>query len=214
MWIRRLIMKQQIDLKELERKVWTSFYEDGLEDIFLGCVILMFALAPFLSRIGFGDFWSSVVFIPFWTLIYLLLVFLRKKVVIPRIGVVSFGQARRKRLVKFNILMLVVLSIALILGIVFFRGSATHAWVNNLRFIVVMLICFGLAAYFLGFVRLYVYGILVTGSIPIGEWLYSNVGIPHHGFPVTFGFTAVIIILTGVTLFFRLLRKNPRLKEA
>ena len=207
-------MKQQIDLKQLERKVWTSFFEDGLGDIFLGCIVLMLATAPLLSRLGWGDFWSSAVFIPFWAAMYLLLVFLRKKVVIPRIGVVSFGQARKKRLVKFNILMLVVLSVGLILGFVSFRGSTTQGWVHGLRFIAMVLICSGLAGYFLGFVRLYVYGFLVAVSFPVGEWLYSNVGVPHHGFPVTFGITAGIIILTGVILFLRLLRKNPRLKEA
>lgn len=205
-------MEQQIDLKQLERKVWTSFYEDGLGDIFLGCIVLMFALAPFLSR-RLGDFWSSAVFIPFWAIVYLLLVLLRKYVVIPRIGVVRFGRARKKRLIKFNIVMLVVLSIGLTLGIVSFRGSTTQAWVHNLRFIAIVLICFGFAAYYLGFVRLYIYGILVALCIPIGEWLYSHAGIPHHGFPVTFGITAGIIIITGFILFLRFLRKNPRSKE-
>jgi hypothetical protein len=207
-------MDQKIDLKQLERKVWTSFYEDGLGDIFIGCIILMFATAPLLGRLGWGDFWASAVFIPFWIIMYLLLVFLRKKVVIPRIGVVRFGQTRKKRLVKFNILMLVVLSAGLILGFVSSRGSATQVWVHSLRFIAIVLLCFGLAGYFLGFVRLYIYGLLVAASFPIGEWLYSNVGVPHHGFPVTFGITSVVIIITGVLLFLRLLRENPRLKEA
>ena len=97
-------MEQQIDLKELERKVWTSFYNDGLGDIFLGCLVLMFALAPILGRFGLGDFWSSAVFIPFLTIIYILIVLIRKRVVVPRIGLVSFGQARKQRLIKFNIL--------------------------------------------------------------------------------------------------------------
>jgi len=206
-------MEQKFNLKQLERKVWTSFYEDGLGDIFLGCILLIFALAPFLSRIGMGDFWSSAVFIPFWAIMYILLVLLRKYVVIPRIGVVSFRQARKKRLIKFNILMLVVLSVGLILGIVSFRGSTTQGWVHNLRFIAIVLVCSGLAAYFLGFVRLYIYGILVALSIPVGEWLYLNAGVPHHGFPVTFGITAGIMIITGVILLLRLLRKNPRFKE-
>ena len=51
-------------------------------------------------------------------------------------------------------------------------------------------------------------------GLPIGEWLFSHFGVPHHGFPVTSGITAGVIILTGVILFLRLLHKNPRLKEA
>ncbi len=206
-------MEQKMDLKQLERKVWTSFYSDGLGDIFLGCVILMFALAPLLTDIGLGDFWSSFLFLPFWVLVYVLVVLLRKRFVIPRIGLVRFGQMRKKRLAKFNIVMFIILSVSLILGILSFRGDMTQAWVHNIRFMSVMLIGFGLAGYFLGFKRLYIYGILVTLSIPIGEWLYSRAGVPHHGYPVTFGITSAILIITGIAFFFRLVMRNPRPKE-
>jgi hypothetical protein len=205
-------MEQKIDLKRLERKAWTSFYDDGLGDVFIGFIILMFAVAPFLNRMGLGDFWSSAVFIPLWVIIYALLVLLRKRVVIPRIGMVNFGQTRRKRLLKFNIVMFVVLSAGFILGLLSLRGGVAQAWVHNLRFIAVILMCFGLAAYFLGFVRLYVYGILVALAIPVGEWLWLNKGVPHHGYPVTFGITAGVIIITGIVLFLRVLSNNPKSK--
>lgn len=206
-------MEQKIDLKQLERKVWTSFLDDGLGDIFLGCIVLVFALAPMLSRMGLGDFWSSAVFLPFLLLVFIVLVLLRKRVVIPRIGLVSFGHARKKRLVKFNVLMVVVLSAGFVLGLLSLRAGAGQAWVHNLRFIAIVLMCFGLAAYFLGFVRLYIYGILVALAIPVGEWLWLHIGVPHHGYPVTFGVTSSIMIVTGVSLFLRLLQKNPHLKE-
>lgn len=202
-------MQQKIDLKRLERKAWTSFYDDGLGDIFLGCVILMFALAPMLGRMGLGDFWSSAVFLPFFALVFIGLVLLRKRVVIPRIGLVSFGQVRKKRLLKFNVLMLAVLSAGFILGVLSLMGGVGQAWVRNLRFIAIVLMCFGLAGYFLGFIRLYLYGILIALAIPVGEWLWINMGVPHHGFPVAFGVTAGVIIVTGIVLFLRILGRNP-----
>jgi hypothetical protein len=116
-------------------------------------------------------------------------------------------------LAKFNILIFIALSVSLILGIISLKDSITQAWVHNLRFIAVVLICFGLAGYFLGVTRLYIYGLLIALCIPIGEWLYLNVGIPYHGYPVTFGITAAILIITGVVLFLRLLMKNPRPQE-
>jgi len=206
-------MEQQMDLKQLERRVWTSFYSDGLGDIFLGCVILMFALAPLLTDIGLGDFWSAFVFLPFWALVYVLVVSVRKHFVIPRIGLVRFGQMRKIRLAKFNIVMFSILSVSLILGILSLRASMTQAWVHNIRFMAVMLVGFGLAGYFLGFVRLYLYGILVALSIPIGEWLYTHAAVPHHGYPVTFGITSAILIIAGIVLFLRLLKNNPRPQE-
>lgn len=205
-------MEQKVDLKRLERKAWTSFYNDGLGDIFLGCIILMFALAPILGRIGLGDFWSSAVFLPFFALVFIVLVLLRKRVVIPRIGLVSFGRARKRHLFKFNVIMLVVFSAGFILGLLSLMGGVGRAWVHNLRFIAIVLMCFGLAGYFLGFIRLYIYGILVALAIPVGEWLWSNIGVPHHGFPVTFGFTAGVIIVTGIVLFLRMLSRNPETK--
>ncbi|MDH4212188.1 MAG: hypothetical protein OEV79_12155 [candidate division WOR-3 bacterium] len=204
-------MEQKMDLKQLERKAWTSFYDDGLGDIFLGCIILTFALAPMFSRTALGD-WIPVAFLPFLFLVLVLLWLLRKRVVIPRVGLVSFGRARKKRLVKFNVLMLVVLSVGFILGLLSVRGGVGQAWVHNLRFIAIVLMCFGLAAYFLGFIRLYVYGILVALGVPVGEWLWLHKGVPHHGFPVTFGITAGVIIVTGFVLFLRMLSKNPKSK--
>lgn len=202
-------MEQKTDLKRLERKAWMSFHNDGLGDIFLGCVILMFALAPILSRMGLGDFWSSAVFLPFFALVFIVIVLLRKRVVIPRIGLASFRQARKKRLLKFNILMLIILSVGFILGLLSLRGDVGQGWVHNLRFIAIVLMCFGLAGYFMGFTRLYIYGILTALAIPAGEWLWTNLGVPHHGFPVTFGVTAAVIIVTGIILFLRILGKNP-----
>lgn len=206
-------MEQKMDLKRLERKAWTSFYDDGLGDIFLGCIILMFALAPILGRMGLGDFWSSAVFLPFFALVFIAIGLLRKHVVIPRIGLVSFGRARKRRLLKFNVLMLAVLSAGFVLGLLSLRGGVGQAWVRNLRFIAIVLMGFGLAGYFLGFIRLYLYGILIALAIPVGEWLWINMGVPHHGFPVTFGVTAGVIIVTGIVLFLRMLGKNPESKE-
>ena len=39
-------MSQEVDLKEAERKVFRSTFQDGLVEIMLGSVVLMFAIAP------------------------------------------------------------------------------------------------------------------------------------------------------------------------
>ena len=65
-------MSQEVDLKEAERKVFRSTFQDGLVEIMLGCIVLMFAIGPFLSPY-LGDFWSSAVFLPFWAGVFCLL---------------------------------------------------------------------------------------------------------------------------------------------
>jgi hypothetical protein len=206
-------MSQKISLKEADRKVFRTAYNDGLWDIFLGCFILMFAIAPFLSP-SLGDFWSSALFLPFWGLVFLVIRLIRKYVVTPRVGVVKYGQARRNKLMKFSVVMLIVNVIALILGFVAAMNfGRVPGQMTTIIFGLIFLIGFSIAAYFLDFSRLYIYGLLVGLSPLVGEWLYTYGNAAHHGFPITFGTTAGFMILVGLTVFVRLLRDNPVPRE-
>jgi hypothetical protein len=202
-------MSQRISLKEAERKAFRTKFNDGLVDVFLGCFFLMFTFGPYLSLI-LGDFWASVVFLPFWALVYLALGLIRKRVVTPRIGVVKFGQARKAKLMKFSAVMLVINVIALILGIVaaLSFGSVPGQMISII-FGMILLMGLSIAAYFLDFSRLYIYGLLVGLSPVVGEWLWTHGYATHHGFPITFGTSAGIMILVGLAVFIRLLHDNP-----
>jgi hypothetical protein len=202
-------MSRQISLKEAERKVFRISHNDGLWDIFLGLFFLMFVIAPYLSS-SLGDFWSPAVFLPFWGLVFLVIRLIRKHVVTPRVGIVKFGHVRKTKLVKFTIVMLVVNVVALILGLVAAMNfGSVSGRVTSIMFGLILLIGLSIAAYFLDFGRLYVYGLLVGLSPLVGEWLYSHGYATHHGFPITFGTTAGIMTVAGLAVFARLLRDNP-----
>ena len=202
-------MTQQISLKEAERKVFRTTYNDGLWDISLGCFFLTFGIALYLSPI-LGDFWSSVVLLPIWALIYLVFWLIRKYIVTPRIGTVKFGPVRKTKLAKFTVVLLAVNIFAFILGLVAAVSfGRVPGQVISIVFGMILLSGFSLAAYFLDFSRLYIYGLLLGFSPLIGEWLWTHGYASHHGFPITFGITASIMILVGLTLFIRLLRDNP-----
>ena len=201
-------MSEPKSLQEVERKVFRTAYQDGLWDVFLGCFVLLFALAPLLS-VSLGDFWSSALFLPFWGLVALAIWLVRKHVIVPRMGVVRFGPARKRKLRRFNLVLLVVNVVALVLGIVFAFRSPVPGQAVAIAFGLILLIGFSVAAYVLDFRRLYVYGLLVGLSPLAGEWLYTHYDVPHHGFPLTFGLSAGIMILAGLAIFVRLLRDNP-----
>jgi MFS family permease len=202
-------MSQQISLKEAERKVFRATYNDGLWDVFLGCFFLMFVIAPFLSS-SLGDFWSSAVFLPFWGLVLLFIWLVRKYVVTPRVGVVNFGRVRKTKLVKFTVIMLFVNVIAFVLGLVAAMNfGRVPGQTYSIGLGMILLMVFSIAAYFLDFIRLYIYGLLVGLSPLVGEWLWTQGYATHHGFPITFGLTAGIMILVGLVVFVRLLRDNP-----
>jgi hypothetical protein len=202
-------VSQKISLKEAERKAFRTTLNDGLVDIFLGCFLLMFVIALYLSD-SLGDFWSSAVFLPFLALVYLAIWLIRRYVVTPRIGMVKFGQARKAKLAKFTVVMLVINVVALILGSVaaLSFGSVPGQMISIL-FGLILLMGFSIAAYFLHFNRLYIYGLLVGLSPLIGEWLWTHGYATHHGFPITFGTSSGIMILVGLAVFIRLLHNNP-----
>ena len=202
-------MSEKISLKEADRKVFRTTFQDGLWDVLIGCTLLQFPIALFLSP-SLGDFWSSAVFLPFWGLVFGVIWLLRKYVVTPRIGVVKFGLVRKTRILKFNVVLLITLTVSLILGLLASLSRASMpGMVYSAVFGLMTLMGFSIAAYFLDFPRLYAYGILIALAPLAGEWLYVNMNVPHHGFQVTFGFIAVTCILIGLGMFFRFLRAYP-----
>ena len=206
-------MNSPVSLKSAERKAFQSTFADGLWDVFIGFFALEFAIAPLLSK-SLGDFWSSAVFLPVFGVVYLVIWLTRKYVVAPRIGTVSFGNVRRKKLQRFSLIMLVANIVIFILGIIValnFRKFPGFGIASLLGLF--LLVAFSTAAYILDFTRLYLYGLMLVVAAPVGEWLYANHGVSHHGYPIVFGFSAGVMILTGLMLFIRLLRDNPRVDE-
>jgi hypothetical protein len=203
-------MAENINLKEADRKIFTSYFDDGLVDIFIACVVLMFAVAPLLTL---GDFWSSAVFLPFWGITYLVLHWVRKKIIKPRTGFVKYGPIRKKKLNVFNGVMLALYAFFLILGMAAPLLPVEFLWLSTIWFSIIVLISFSLAGYFLDMPRYYLYGVMLALALPVGEWLYRTYNFPHHGYPVVFGVVTVTILITGVVKFVSLLSEDPLPKE-
>jgi hypothetical protein len=202
-------MAQKISLKQAERKVFRTAFQHGLWDVFIGCVVLQFAIAPLLSR-SLGDFWSSAVFLPFWALVFVAILLVRNYIVRPRIGLVKFGPYRKRKLTKLVAVMLVVNIIAFILAtFLALNYMVSSGWIHMLLLGLIVLLLSTIAAYYLNLTRYFIYGLLFLFSLLIGEWSYVRFRLAHHGFPITFGITSGIIIFTGLIHFFRFLRSCP-----
>jgi len=203
-------MSNEISLKDTERKVFKTAFQDGLLDIAIGGFLMVFALSPYVTPY-LGDLWGSVVmFLPLWVVLFPALWLIRKYVVTPRVGSVKYGPWRVSRMMRFNVIILIVLVFSGILGILSaVEFDAVPGWMHTARFSLVFLLAFSVAGYFLDFSRLYIYGTMIALAPLIGELLYQNLKVPHHGFPVTFGLASGLITLTGVILFVRFLRDHP-----
>lgn len=149
-------------------------------------------------------------FLPFWAAVFALLWVVRRRVVRPRLGRVEFGAWRKARLLRFNVLMLVVNIVAFALGLLAASSfGLLPGWVHTVTFSLIILLGSCAAAWFLNFPALYLYGLLIALAFLVGEGLYLYLGIPHHGYPVTFGSTAGLLILVGLFKLLRLLRAYP-----
>lgn len=192
-------------LKQAERKVFRASLAGGLIDVGIASFTLMFAVAPLLSP-TLGDFWSSFIFLPFFGFVYLVLNWVRKRYVLPRIGHVTFGAERTKRLRRAGTVMLVFNIIALLLGAFTFFYSDASSWMIALRFSAVMLLFASMVGYLYELPQLYFYGFTFALAIPVGEWFWQQGLASHHGFPLVFGVISAGIFIFGVFKFIRLMR--------
>jgi hypothetical protein len=194
---------EQIDLVEAERRSFRAATDTGLWDIMIAAVVSMLAIAPYLSR-TMGDFWSSAVFVPVFMVVYLVLHVVRRRIVVPRVGTIRIGRYRKQRLRRVSWVMLGVNMVALVAGIVAAtRPVSVGVWTYPLAMGAVMLVGFSLAAYYLDVPRYFVYGLMLVAAPALGEWLFQRGWVPHHGFPAVFGGAAVLIALSGVIRFVR-----------
>lgn len=206
-------MSQGIDLKEIERKAWRYFYQDGLWDIFFGLLLLALAISALLSDIGTSEPLQYGVLIALEVLAILVLFGGKRLITVPRMGRVKFGPKRRRRLSKVS----AILAISVLVGLVFFlaapaiTGSPSKGMTLEFIFpagwVVNCLVVFGLMAYFMDFSRLYLIGVMYAIAVPL-DLVQREFATTDLTF-AAFGVPAAVILLMGAVVFVRFLRDYP-----
>jgi MFS family permease len=193
-------MSQNINLKEIERKSWTSYFQDGFWDIFMGLLMLGTGL-----NILFDE---TVWYIAIFALALLILIVGRRLITFPRVGRVKFGPERRIKQQR----VFIVLGISLIVGLAvsftplsgvepskIIMASVVGVWVT---------LIFSLVAYFMDFRRLYAYGLLFAISMALAIALDDL--IPT----ILFLVSGAIALLVGLVVLISLMRKYPKTADA
>lgn len=210
--------EQNIDLKQLERKVWTSFFEDGIWDICLGLWLMAMAVGALLSDSGVPEATQIPVYLSIMVVASLFLVLGKRFITVPLIGRVTF-RAKGKTRIKKTI---VLLAVSALVGLIAFsavalnvKGSISKAlpmdifvpaiWVGN------MIIVFSLAAYVLHYNRLYLIGVMFAVGVPL-DIVFRELTHRDLSF-VAFGLPAMVILLMGGIVLARFLRKYPKLEK-
>jgi hypothetical protein len=210
-------MTTDIDLKELERKAFRATFQDGLWDVFLGLLLLNMGGGTLLGGSQMSPLWSMVILTVIVGIVLLVFWAGKKYVTTPRIGLVKFGPQRKSKLRRVR----VALFLSVLLGVLMFLWGL-GAWSGRLPYLlaelpipayvwaVQCLVVFSVAAYFMDVTRFYLYGVLYALPFPLGILLAHNTDLTGAlSMVITFGTAGGILVLIGVVLFVRFLRRYP-----
>ena len=202
-------MSKKNSLREIEKKTYMSYHQDGLLDIFIGIYVLLFGIGISLMTLTDFSTWFIIpaifpaIMIPIW-------ISAKKRITMPRIGYVNFGvRGVNKMMAMFIGLMVAGLGVFMVFGL---GSSMGEGWALTLRdfFISNSMLIIGvgavavssLFAYTMGLKRLYGYGLLIFVLFFTGHFIT----IPFEYLLSAIGF---VIIITGSVLLIQFIRKYP-----
>ena len=198
-------MENDRGFKELEQKVFRSYFHDGLWDIYGA----FFLLGLGLTIVSGWDYLIAVV-----AALAVVLLLFRQRIVRPRLGRVKFSPERQAKTKKATLIAVITLTFTALLGVVFFVLFSTNSipgwldiWMENYFFATfggIQALLVAVAAYIVGVWRYYIYAALVFISYVIGGILRSN---DMEGIPILIA--GSIILISGIVILMRFLRKYP-----
>ncbi len=169
-------MTEEPNLKEIERKAYMSYHQDGLLDVFAGLYILGFGfgiIMDVLWEFGFGIIMPAILIataLPIWIAV-------KRKITMPRIGYVNFGTRGANKLSAVFIGTIVAgLGAFFAFTLATFQGESRQ-WLDLIVQNGMLIVGFGtlvvctLFGYTMGLKRLYAYGLLSFIVLALGHFM-------------------------------------------
>ena len=198
-------MTTNMNLKDIEKKVFSSYFNDGLWDIYGAFLILGFGLSMISS-------WDYLM-IPMATVAVVLLLF-RPRIIKPRLGMVKFSIERQVKTKKAKIIAFIILTCTALLGLVFFILFSTNTapewldnWMANYFFAAfggIQAIFVTIAAYVVGVWRYYVYAALIFLA-----YVITGILRPYDMEYIPILLAGSLMLIAGAAILTRFLRKYP-----
>lgn len=211
-------MSQKDDLKAIEKKVFTSFHQDGLIDLFLGFILLVSILSSTLDASGISDSIRIIIYVPLMVILGPVLYMVGKKyITFPRMGYVKLGskQKQKRRVVVFSIITAILATLVILtmllgnkasnVGSVF--GIKAEFWTSALVTLIIIAI-FAVIAFVLMTPRFYLLGLIVGMSEPLYTVLRNFTQIKYIGV-IAYGIPALFLFLLGTIMLKRFINKYP-----
>jgi len=204
-------------LQDIERHSWRMTNKDGLLDILFGFILLGACISSLVGMWETPDWLRmlSLFVIQFGGVGFI--IWMRWRVVAPRIGHVKFAAKRTRRLRTMRIMLGVCVAVTVLLVLAtslsgrfgFSLFGKVGAWPVWAVVTAVIMIPIAAMAVVLDYPRLLLYGSLFV----IAEFLLLVIGLeditPYAGF-IVYGVGSLISFSVGIPIFARFVRSVPR----
>jgi len=166
----------KMELHGLEEKIYRSYWEDGLVDVFAGTMIILIGISWLIDLVPIGAA-APAILIPLWPP-------LRKRYIVPRAGLVEFSDERMSRMNTAVKGLIVLGAFTFCLGIAaFFVDFETGHPIavllqNSISAMPVLLLglLMAIGGFFIGQIRGFVYAILFLLIGVVGALLAVHPG--------------------------------------
>lgn len=209
-------MTQTLDMKNAEKQVFRlASFEDGIWEIYLGFFFILMSFYD-VTREILGPALNVILILGLLLLLVGLAWIVKKRVTLPRIGLVRFGAQTKKKIKAANITtigLVLATFVLLILGANALISEPT--WENlpqwfsdfdvDLIFALITVGFFSLIAYTTGVARFYLHGVLIgVGNFATTVLhFYNDV---KFGWPIALA--GLIITATGVAVLIKFLQEH------
>jgi hypothetical protein len=198
-------VSQNTHLKEIERKA-NLYHGDGLIDIAIGFVILLAGIAEIFDQTSLAGVWV-VLWLP-------IMMSAKKSITVPRMRYIDFTPKAQWKVKLVIVTVVLAVAVLFTLGLVVFTKNEAlpswlTAWLREYSRMVwpAALVGVGwLIALATGVKRLYAYAALAVIAFAGGYWFNLD-------FPLLFTVLGAVILLSGIVVLVRFLRKYPIPKD-
>jgi hypothetical protein len=190
-------MTSKIDLKKIEKKALTSYHQDGLIEILVGLVFILYGSVLLAGKAGFiGLCWlPAILIVPF-----------KKKITVPRMGFVTFRSSRKVKISKAALIIFIIGALTFLIIFLNYRTLGITDWIDqNLIFIIGILVAIPplIGAYLIRIKRFYFYSVLIAGVFFVENFFTGS--FPYNS--IIFG---LILLTSGTIVLIRFLQKYPK----
>ena len=202
-------MEEKTNLAKIEKKIYSSLFNDGTLDILGGLWLLGLGFSILLEDLGFGISEELMLYtvIPVFVVYSALIFFVTN----PKKGVIKLPEKVKRSKTKFLIIQMIWLTLAFVAGLYFSMKPMNTDLSNDifasLFWIAGSIILCSIAAFSLKIDRFYVYGLLLAIPFPF------RIFIKKIFFDVStsmFFVVSIIILFWGIVILIRFIKNTPK----